>query len=141
VGGTVWLAQSVSIARGQTAGFHLAYGSLAVCPLTPRAGRATFFVCGGTQIGSLRTSVAGVGAPPQGSAPVGLIVDLTAEAHVRHPIVGPLFAALGLGFVVPAVRDGFTLRVSPTDSRVVFRAAPVGAVAGTAETAFGISFP
>jgi hypothetical protein len=86
---------------------------------------------GGLQAGALRAAGIGFDHAFQQEEP---IFDLTAEAHLRSRLVGPLFAAVGLGLVVPVRRDAFEVFMPPEP---LFRMSPV---AGTAEAALGLAF-
>jgi hypothetical protein len=131
VGGTIWIEQTDTPAGKLGATFDLAYGSLSICPVALGDGATTFFACAGAQLGSLRAAGIGFDHVLHQEQP---IVDVTAEAHVRRALVGPLFAALGLGLVVPTFRYRFD--VFDTQD-LLFQPSPV---AGTVEAAFGLSF-
>jgi hypothetical protein len=137
IGASAWLEGHVDAVNvgGAGAAFDLSYGSLAVCPLALAVGRTTFFACAGAQIGSLRAQ--GVGFDTA-YAQQQLVLDLAAEAHVRRALLGPFFAAVELGLLVPTVRDLFAYRDAAGTTQELFRLPPL---AGTAEVALGLAFP
>jgi hypothetical protein len=137
IGASAWLEGNAgaSGAGGAYATFDLAYGSLAVCPLAATVARTSFFACAGAQAGSLRGQGVSFDTP---YAQEQLVLDVTAEAHVRRALAGPFFAAAGLGFVVPIVRRPFQWEDAAGTRHDLFRLSPV---AGTAEVALGLAFP
>jgi hypothetical protein len=134
IGASVWLESRVD-PGGPGATFDLAYGSLSVCPLALTIASTGFFACAGAHIGSLRAQGVDFDSSHQHEQ---LVFDVTAEALVRRTLFDPIFAAGGLGFVVPVVRDRFYAIDAAGTAHELFRASPV---AGTAELGLGIAFP
>jgi len=67
-----------------------------------------------------------------------VVFDITAaEVHVRRALLGPLFVAAGLGFLVPIVRD----TILDVDTFGLQHKWSLSPVAGTAELAIGVAFP
>jgi hypothetical protein len=134
IGASVWPQEPLNTSWPGTS-VDLVYASLSVCPLAITVAGASFFACAGVQVGSLRAQ-GGAFDPRYQHGQV--VFDLTAaEVHVRRALLGPLFVAAGLGFLVPIVRDTI-LDVDPLQNHHQWSLSPV---AGTAELALGIAFP
>jgi hypothetical protein len=133
--GTYWLGVTVDAERDARSEVSLAYGGLGLCPIRWSQWRASYRVCAGVGVGSLRSR--GVGFDTEKA-------DETLAAHVFLPnrfglaLVGPLVATLGLTLLVPLARTELTYRAADGSSRVLFQPSPI---AGAADLGLALHFP
>jgi hypothetical protein len=131
VGGAFWRSQEVGPVG---AGFSLAWGSLAVCPLEPEKDGNRLLLCVGALAGALRAESRGLTSP---LVLEQLVLDASAGVRYERRLVGPLVASAGFDLLVPTVRDAFFYLTAAGERRDVFRMTPV---AGTGALMLGVDF-
>jgi hypothetical protein len=123
-----WRAQTAEVeggARGATLGLWLA--GLGVCPVDVRWSSRAVSGCAGGEVGRLRASGFGFDVTYEQRS---WAADLTAGGRLRQEIAGGFFVGLDLRAMVPLLRDRVTFATGAGTETEVFRASPVGAVAG-----------
>ncbi|APR81246.1 Hypothetical protein A7982_06593 [Minicystis rosea] len=133
IGAVVWPGHTIT-AGPVSAGFTLAYGTLAVCPGLTLAG-TLLEACAGVHAGALRVGGFGFALSYQQEQ---IVIDATVEARVRRRIVGPLLIAGGASMVVPMRRDRFYYLDAQGAERDVFQMSPV---AGVLDLGLGVELP
>lgn len=132
--GAGWSRQVVSTGAQQGATLELASLGAGFCPFGGAWRGFSGQACARVDVGRLRTT--GFGFTVSYAPPDRPTVDAGAGLEVRRPLLGPVYASLSTGLVVPFIRD----RISYDDQGVVqpiFRPSPL---AGTAELRLGASF-
>ncbi|WP_437963500.1 hypothetical protein WMF04_27660 [Sorangium sp. So ce260] len=133
VGGAVW-APNEATAGALATRFSWGEGFVSACPVS-LGDETQLSACAGVRLGAMSTGSFGFD--------VNLAEDrITAggalDVRLARRLLGPLTAGIGLGLVVPLVRDTFYYTDTQGQDRQVFRMAPLG---GTADILLGVRFP
>lgn len=134
LGGALWLpGQAATGSRGTR--LALVEGLVALCPLRTSASGFDLGACAEIRIGQIRSGGFGFNLSFDQERPT---VAPSLEGQLRRRLVGPLVAGLGLGLLVPIVRDRFYYGVSGGQKLEVFR---MSLLAGTLEATLGVELP
>jgi hypothetical protein len=137
LGATVWIP--TQIAGGtHVVTFSLAYAFLALCPPGLDTAIVRLRGCAGVQVGAIRGSGAGYNLDQATERPV---VDVALEARVSRRLYGPLLGEIGLGLVVPALRDEFVSQTTTGGKSTTTPIFQMSAVAGTVGAGLGFELP
>lgn len=130
--GAFWTPRNASL---NVASFTLGWGSIGVCPFHPERNGNELRICGGFIFGALHAESINL-APP--SIQEQLVFDVDAELRYVRRIVGPLQVSLGIGVLVPLIRDRFYYFDAVGARHDVFQPT---AVAGTGNLTVGVQLP
>ncbi|XXX80254.1 hypothetical protein WMF30_15920 [Sorangium sp. So ce134] len=132
-GAAIW-APNEAEAGALAARFSWGEGFVSVCPVS--IGHETrVSACAGVRLGAMST--AGFGFDLE-LAHERFTAGGALDVRLARRLFGPLTAGVGLGLIVPLVRDTFYYTDAQTEDRQVFRMAPL---AGTADVLLGVHFP
>ncbi|HEY2899369.1 MAG TPA: hypothetical protein VGL59_02250 [Polyangia bacterium] len=121
----VWTEERAAVAMDRGATLAMALGGLGICPAVKTIASATAVSCLGGDLGRLRAR--GFGLDSQATQD-RWAADLTAGAHLRWPIWGGFYAALGVRLVVPLIRDQIAYRDTAGETQDIFRMRPAAVV-------------
>jgi hypothetical protein len=121
----VWTEERASVAMDRGATLSMALAGLGICPAVTNMVSATVVSCVGGDLGRLRAR--GFGLDSQATQD-RWVADLTAGAHLRRPIWGGFYAALGVRLLVPLIRDQIAYRDTAGQTQDIFRMRPVAVV-------------
>lgn len=133
IGGVYWGEQRVSAGDGTFgANLWIAYGTLAVCPVTGQWREFWGSACAGVEVGVVHAGGYGFSTTVAQLVP---IASAAVGAHVRRTISGRIFAGAGLDLSIPFVRPDLYYRKSGV-AQDAFTPSPI---AGSLELALGVS--
>ncbi len=115
--------------------FSLAYAAVAACPWRPRWSQLSLWVCAEIQLGRLWAD----GSDDDGDwQQHQFLANVSPRARVSYRLLGPLELGVGVGAVIPLVRDSFRVRSGDSEERELFRLSPVAA---QTDISLGVQFP
>jgi hypothetical protein len=134
VEGTYW---ATAHAQQGTSGatLSLATGALSLCPIRIVVPRSRLLACGGIEVGAMRSGGFGFDVAEEHERGV---LNAVLTSRVERRLIGPIAVGIGLGLVIPTIRDQYFYGEANGTERDVFRMSPIAA---TLDVDLGVEFP